>query len=371
MSAHAKFPPSAAERWLACPGSFNLSATVPPSPDSPYAAEGTKAHECLEKLLTGKSFRPTEYDHEMITHGRFAEAVIKTAAKKGNLFAETKSDLTFIDKDFWGTADATIVEEFGRLTVVDYKYGAGIPVDPENNPQLIAYALGKAFEYDFNFSEVALVIIQPRAEHERGPVREWLTTIPTLKKWWKKFKEGTAACRKKDAELVSGDHCRWCPAKIVCPEQSTRAFKQALIDFDEEGDRLSLPTAIKELIPTGEKLGKYLEAFERIENYIGAVREHAFHQLNHGHKVPGWKLVPKRATRKWTDAEAVEKIASKKFGDKAYKRELHSPAQLEKIAGKDFVLKYASNVSSGLKLVSERDDSQEGTSGLTRDFENV
>ena len=48
---HSKYGASSAERWLNCPGSIQLSETVPPQPSSSAATKGTAAHKLGELAL--------------------------------------------------------------------------------------------------------------------------------------------------------------------------------------------------------------------------------------------------------------------------------------------------------------------------------
>lgn len=366
---HAKFSASAAYRWLACPGSVALSQKAPPQTESKYAEEGTLAHECLEELLSlystsvpHRSFAG-KFTKEMIAHAQKAVAgIMGRIPKNAKCMSETKSDLSFIHPDMWGTADAVIVEEFGRLTVIDYKYGAGIPVDPEENPQLIFYALGIAHHYNYNFKDVALVIIQPRADHPRGPVREWVISIDELLKWSYKFREGVVLANQSDAPLSAGDHCRFCPAAPICPEISSRALRQAKVDFGPASGQLALPEP--SLFFEGRNLGQTLDALDRVETWIGAVRVHAHQLLERGEKIAGYKLVQKRSTRKWTDLTVAIKAALRDLSEGAFTEpELKSPAQLEKSADNEedkrlvekFIGKYASSISSGTTFAKESD----------------
>lgn len=367
---HALFSPSGSDRWLACPGSINLSKDLPPQPSSPYAEEGTKAHHVLELLLgeyiagrgpSSLAFSlKKKYPKEMIEHAlAFIEDVDARAGKlsEPTVLSETKAELHFIDPDMGGTADCAIVEEFGRLVVIDYKYGAGVPVDPEENTQLICYALGIAHRYDYNFDEVEIVVNQPRAEHDRGPVRSWLIPMETLLGWKLVLSEGAKKARDPLAELASGDHCRWCPAKIKCPEVSTQAFKKAAIVFDQaDAKSLALPDAAA--VPI-EKMASVLDASKKIRGWIEAVEEHAFDLLKRGVKIPGWKLVDKRSPRRWADPEDAENAAVRAFGTGALKDVLLSPAQLEKEFGpertKKFIEKFSTNESSGMTLAPESD----------------
>jgi len=361
---HSDWSASGSHRWMNCPGSIELSKKAPPSFESEYAKEGTRAHECLEFLLKnrgapGEAFEIAyeKYGHEITEHAVSAiEEIAKRTSKDVTILCETKVSLAHIHPDMHGTVDAAIVDEFATLTVVDFKYGAGVPVDPEWNPQLLYYALGLAHQYDYNFSHVKLVIIQPRAEHERGPVREWGLRIDELLDWGEKLKKAVKDTLRKDAPLKSGDHCRWCPAAAICPELSERAMEQAQIDFSPTAGTLALPDPELHPIYKGVALGNILDAADKIETWIGKVREVAFQRLSRGEKITGYKLVEKRSTRKWTDPEKVAKEAKKLVGDRAFKHELLSPAQLEKvIPNKDWIARRCLALSSGITLVRETD----------------
>ena len=367
---HSKFSASGASRWLNCPGSIALSEKAPPQKDSPYAMEGTKAHEVLELLLTGQGKKAAKSSEEMFRHANAAEKIIRARQKedKGELIAETKVSLEFVHPGLFGTVDAAIVDEFGRLTVIDYKYGAGIPVDPDENPQLLYYALGLAHKYHYNFSTVSLMVIQPRAEHREGPVREWNLGIDHLVRWTDAFADGVKAALKPNAPQKAGAWCKFCPASSICPEISKKALETAASDFADCPSKSGVEIVLPETLDT-QSLGKALDAIEHVETWIGSVKEQAFNALNRGEAVTGWKLVPKRSIRKWNDATKLLPIAKKKFGDKAFKTEILSPAQMEKVAGLEWVSKFSSSVSSGLTMAKESDKRQ-GTTSAALDFQN-
>ncbi len=223
-SGHAKYSPSASKRWLACPGSVELSLKYPEPPEGPAAKEGTMAHECLEvflkngigKMLATERFLREKYPLQMVVDAAWAAGQIWKLTPKGAiLLAETKAELFHIDKEMHGTSDAVIMVDFGTLHVIDFKYGK-MPVDVEDNPQLMAYAIGIAHSFDYNFEDVILTVIQPRANHGHGPVRSWKTTIENLQQWADRFKEGVKLSKRKDALFAAGEHCFFCPAKPGC-----------------------------------------------------------------------------------------------------------------------------------------------------------
>lgn len=376
---HATFSASGAERWLNCPGSIRLSEQAPEQAESKYALEGTEAHACLEFLLknrlrlkAAKKAAAKKYDPDMIEH---AEAAVRwvedrLAAYPGaELLCETRVDSSpFTCADQFGTLDISIVQEFGTLTIVDYKYGAGYAVDPEGargqtqgigNPQLAYYGLAVSHQYEHNFAEVELVVIQPRAYHESGDViRAFKMSMEDLLAWGPIFKKGVNACERADAAFVSGSWCRWCPAAIICPELKTASLKKAQIVFSDTKGVESVPEPTLAKIPS---LSVWLDACDQLEAWIGKVREHAEHVLSRGIEVPGFKLVAKRSPRRWVDDGTLSDEAREKFGDKAFTEpKLLSPAQLEKAARStqgidEWVSARTTAESSGTTLVRETD----------------
>lgn len=230
---HAKFSASGSKRWLACPGSIQLAEGLPKEPDSPYAAEGTRAHECLEFLLNvgpgeqlggEAALRADGYPMQMVVHAAAAARWIWRQMPKGSeLLAETRVHLDFVHEGMFGTTDAMIVDEFGELHVIDLKYGAGVAVDAENNTQGLYYGLGAAYPYDFNFERIRITILQPRAFHRLGPIRSWVVSPEYLKSWIAHFRAGVDRALAPNPPLVPGAHCRWCPAERVCPKVGNRS----------------------------------------------------------------------------------------------------------------------------------------------------
>ncbi len=371
--AHAVYGPSSAERWTSCPASIKHCENAPPEKDSPYAKEGTDAHTCFEmflkngraKVAATRKMLKGAYPTDMVEHAlEAAEEIWRRTPPGAIVVAEQKVDISdFTDAEQFGTLDCAIVEEFGLLQIWDFKYGAGIPVDAEGNLQLILYALGAAKQYDYNFSQVELGVIQPRAEHHTGQsVRSWQIEMADLLEYRDFFLEAVKKTKAKNPKFVAGDHCRFCRGKVNCPEISKHAITQAQIAFDDETTEVvSVPAPETMAI---KNLPQILEACEKLEKWIDAVRSHAHFVLEKGHKIDGFKLVAKRSTRKWADVSAAEKAGVKLFGPLVYApKELLSPAQIEKAlkehydpeAIKKFVAKNTTNVSSGYTLVPESD----------------
>lgn len=391
---HATFAPSASDRWLECPGSVELSRKAPPQVAGPYAEEGTNAHECLEfivkrfgnprvaslaaavkrEIKDGDIIRTERrWNDEMISHALNAASVIMDLrpSKLAKLLVEQRSVMS---KDVYGSLDYAWVDEWGELIVIDYKYGAGVPVLPvddetgEENSQLMCYAVGIAKKYNYEFDSVTLAIIQPRVwKDDENPLSKHTTTVKRLHDFEKKANEAVAAAKKPGAKLAHGDHCRWCPAAALCPQTSKVQMELAGVGFTFESEEISLPEV--ELIAP-KNMGAVLKACDLLEVWIEKVRAQAFQSASKGEKIDGWKLVNKHSTRKWLpEAEAQ---AGFRLGPHAFKTELLSPAQLEKKFGKqakEFTEQFTTNESSGYTLVKLSDKRPEVSLELSFDVE--
>jgi hypothetical protein len=367
---HATYSASGSKRWINCPASIRLSEGIPDSPSSVYAEEGTRAHEVLEAILKNHNGnlltvvnnlrKNKKYNEEMIDHALDAYKYIRKVLSRFDapiLQAERKVDASpFTMSDQFGTLDVSIFEDFGSLYIMDYKYGAGIPVEP-NGPQLIYYALAVCYEYDFNFSDVTLVIIQPRAEHEKGPIREFKMSVKDLMKWEKTFKDAVKECQKPDCKTNAGEWCRYCKAAFKCPEIGKKSMANARIVFDPIKDN-KLPVVEK---LTTDHIAKILDNASNLKTWISEVERRAYALLQKGNKIDGYKLVERRGTRKWIDYDKALRIATKNYGDKILtKQELLSPAQFEKIVkNKKFTNQFSACISSGLTLTKVDDERSE------------
>lgn len=239
---HSKYGASTSKRWMSCNGSPRLIAKAPPPVESKYALEGTNAHTCLERILKAdnqsrvRKFLLTKYPAKMVSHAEeTANTILEWKPEGAILLTETEVDSShFTRPDHHGTVDSAIANEFIDLHVIDYKYGAGIPVDPEENTQGIYYALALAKQFHYNFVDVKISIIQPRAFHTRGPVRTWHTTMKELLPWEDKFRAAVDACERPNAPLNPGkEWCRFCPAQVICPAYKDMPNFEAKLDFDE------------------------------------------------------------------------------------------------------------------------------------------
>lgn len=344
MAKHAVLSASGAYRWLACPGSIRMCEGIP-SVSSVYAQEGTAAHNVADKcfrmgwdakqLLGGIEMvegKPYDVTQEMVDAVQVyldtVRADYAAAGADASLLWEKKFKLR-IREGMYGRNDSLVGQPFGLLRVYDFKYGAGVIVDANDNPQLMYYGLGAA--ENETYDEVELVIVQPRAQHPDGPVRRCRMPITELQTWAKEvLLPGAAATDDPNAPLITGEHCRFCNALAICPKQKETALAVAKTVFDE------MPVA--PIAPEGlsmADLRQILNVADLLETWLDACRKHVKNLLETGKTTPeecGYKLVPGRGSRNWKDEKDAEAWLTMLLDDDAYTpRKLISPAQAEAI----------------------------------------
>lgn len=315
---HSELGASVASRWMPCPGSIRLSRQVPKPPTSDFAQEGTRAHAVAELSLS-KNVDPGFFLGMALEGGEITEEMadfvtiftdhcreLETLAGKENTWVERRFNLGLLNPPapMFGTADfVAYISDSHTLHVVDLKYGAGVVVEVKGNKQLRYYALGAALSLDtakYPIDVVTITIVQPRAGHPDGVIRSETISYLELIEFGAELMADAKATMDPNAPLVAGAHCRFCPASGVCPAQRANAVAVAQAEFDVVPVVLPPPPATL----TMEQLADYLPRLNILEDWIKSVRAHALAATERG-EMPGYKLVAKRATRKWSDEDGA------------------------------------------------------------------
>lgn len=295
-----------------------LCLTIERSSASPYLGQHLAQVDGFWVLLdrpreSGDSYEVTDEMIEAVD--MYLEVVL---SKNGSVFVEQRVDL---GDGLFGTPDA-IVATVETLHVIDFKYGAGVPVEVQGNGQLRFYAAAALGKIRDVFRQVELTIVQPRARHADGPVRSETLSPLELDVWehsvlW----PAVEAARQPDAPLKAGDHCRFCPALGICSaalelqlEVIGRDFR--VIDLPDPGT-----------LATGD-LVRVQDGSALLLAWLKAVAAELQNRLVAGEEVPGYKLVTKRANRAWRDEALVREYLGM-YVDVEETR-LLSPAQVEK-----------------------------------------
>jgi Protein of unknown function (DUF2800) len=370
---HSRISASSCERWWNCPGSVKACEGIPEN-RSKYAAEGTVAHALAAKLLLGKGLpdegdviEEGEYKIEVTAEmveaiATYAEAVLTDAKALGvglkGIKVERELILHTVHPEARGTVDAYISAPFETLVVYDFKYGAGYPIEAVENKQLMYYAIGAILaEKEVTVDGVELVIVQPRTLHKDGPVRRWKVSLDALAAFAKDLAAHARAVERVPAPLATGKWCKWCNAFPVCPAANKRVKESAPRNARPEDLLVS-------------QIVKAMNEAEYIADWVSAVKALAYNMLLTGQQIPGYGLKEGRGTRKWLDEMAVaEQLAE--FGDAIYKpKEIKSPAQMEKVVGKDRVEELTEKLKGELKMVKE-ENAENIKTGAAAVFANV
>lgn len=302
--AHAILSASSAKRWLACTPSARFEDQYPDE-SSTYAEEGTAAHALADAILSAdpaaeeRARQSPYYNAAMeeyirgyvdFVQERFNAA--KAATPDAILFTEQRLDYHAWVPEGFGTGDVIIIGA-GRLEIIDLKYGAGVPVQAEDNPQIKLYGAGAwaAFDMLYDIEEVQTTICQPRLDSittcviDTADLLKWLETevAPKAQDAW----DGTG-------EYAPGDHCHFCRALPHCRALADYNLELAKYEF-KKGEELD-----------NEDIADILGRSETLKKWAGKIAEYALNQaVNHGVKFTGWKLVEGRSNRKYTDPDAV------------------------------------------------------------------
>ncbi|GKT33494.1 putative multi-domain containing protein, partial [Aduncisulcus paluster] len=371
---------------------------------SVYSAQGTLAHSVSEVCVyTGKN--PADFIGETKSADGFSFTIDEEFAEAASVYVDTLRGLRAmgyvlslenrvspqvhweglapLDVELFGTSDCIAYNPVTKdLVIADLKFGAGIPVEADANPQLLYYAAGSCHPDVLDgicaaagvgfagVQNIQLIVVQPRAYHALGPVRRASYTYNEVRDWARGplYYGVERALQDEGKTLCDGKHCRFCPVLASCDKPRETAFNTARAAFmnaplenipapDEPG------AALPDVHLSDDKLGDLLDKIEIIAPWLDAVKRLALERAQANRTVPGWKLVPKRALRKWADEDQDAMMDALRADgvdvDLISEAKLLSPAQAEKKLGKkEYAARIAPHVvknSSGATLAPEGD----------------
>lgn len=363
MGRHALLSASSSKRWLNCTPSARLEEQFGREDAGPYAEEGTAAHALAEhkvkKCLRKRSKRPvSDYqcdEMEECTDG-YASYVMeqvelaKQDCKDPVVLIEQRLDYSAYVPEGFGTGDLLIVAD-KTLTVIDLKYGKGVAVDAEWNPQIMLYGLGalELFDCIYDIETVRMTIYQPRLES----VSTWEISVSDLMGWVEtELKPKAQLAIRGEGEFHCGSWCRFCKAKNTCRARAEEYLRLAQMEFKPPA--LLSDEEIAEVLKVADELAKW-----SADVYAFATDE----AITHGKKWTGFKLVEGRSNRKYTDEEEVAEAAKAAGYTDIYKKSLVGITEMEKLMGKkkfaEVLGKLVYKPQGKITLVTESDKRQE------------
>ena len=330
---HAVLSASSSERWLNCPPSARLCEAYEDK-GSDYAAEGTDAHALAESRLKQALGIPTEDPVENLTwynaemedcaqgYAAYVVELLETAKQTCSdpvVMIEQRVDFSRWVPGGFGTGDCICIAE-GLLNIVDLKYGAGIEVSADHNPQMMLYALGalEIFDDIYDIDTVRMTIYQPRKsnisifEMSKDALLTWADTELTEKARLAYEGQGNFSC---------GEWCRFCKAKAECRERAIYNLRLAQYDF------------LNPALLQDEEIADILGRIDALTSWASDVKEYALQQAISGKEWTGWKLVEGRSNRKYT-SEADVAAAVESVGLDPYERKVLGVTAMQKLLGK-------------------------------------
>ena len=330
---HAVLSASSSHRWLECPPSALICAKAKDT-SSEFARQGTDAHSLCEYKVNaalGKLAKdPTEdltyFDSEMADcTDAYAQYVLeqveaaKQKCKNPIVLVEQRLDFSRWVPDAFGTGDCVIVAD-EQLTIIDMKYGVGILVEAEKNPQMMCYALGalELFDGIYDITEISMTIFQPR----RANVSTYTISKAELLQWADEVLAPTAQLAAKgEGEYKAGSHCQFCKAKAACRKRAEYNLELAKYDFE-------MPANLED-----DEIEIILSKADELISWAADVKEFALQQALSGKEWHDWKLVEGRSVRKYVNDMAVaDKVQSAGFDP--YEHKVLGITAMTKMLGK-------------------------------------
>ena len=331
---HAVLSASSSKMWMSCPPSAQLNAAADDKP-SEYAKQGTVAHlwaETKVKRILGQNLKnPTDgaeyYDAEMAectdSYAQYVSEQIEKAKQRCSdpiVLVEQRVDFSKWVPGGFGTADAIIVSD-NVLSIIDLKYGAGIPVDAENNSQMMCYALGalELFDGIYDIGKILMTIFQPRRENisvyeiSKAELLEWADT---------KLAPAADLASKGEGEFRAGEHCRFCKVKATCRKRAEYNLELAQYDF-------KVPDILEDA-----EIEMVLSKVDDLVSWASDIKEYALMQAVNGKQWNDWKVVEGRSNRKYTD-EVLVADAVKNAGFDPYEHKILGITAMTKLLGKN------------------------------------
>ena len=332
-NSHAVLSASSSHRWMNCTPSARLEREFADR-ETEAAAEGTAAHAlCEHKLrraLKMRSRKPvSKYDCDEMdgyTDGyvefvleQFAQAKLECADPL--VLIEQRLDFSCWVPEGFGTGDCLIVAD-KLLHIIDFKYGQGVLVEAEENPQMMLYALGalRLFDSLYDITEVSMSIYQPRREN----VSTWTISVDELNAWAENtLKPKAELAHKGEGEYLPGSWCQFCKAAVKCRARAEEKLQLARFEF-------APPPLLSD-----EEIEEILTKLDDLTKWASEIQAYAQDAaINHGKVWQGFKLVATRTNRRYTDEGAVIQAAKDAGYTDIFRKSLIPITEMEKLMSK-------------------------------------
>ncbi len=330
---HAVLSASSSHRWLNCTPSARLELEFEDC-ETEAAAEGTAAHAlCEHKLrraLKRQSKKPvSRFDSdEMDAYiDGYVQFVLETIAQTKEhcadplVMIEQRLDFSCYVPDGFGTGDCVIIADH-TMHIIDFKYGQGVLVESEHNPQMMLYALGALRIYDtlYDIEDVSMTIYQPRREN----ISTWTISVADLWAWAEnELVPKARLAYEGKGDYLPGPWCTFCKAAVKCRARAEEKLRLAQYEF-------AMPPLL-----TDAEIEDILDKLSDLTSWANEIIAYAQDAaLNHGKQWRGWKVVEGRSNRRYSNEEAVIAAANEAGYHDIFRKSLLPLTEMEKLMGK-------------------------------------
>jgi hypothetical protein len=369
MAEHSKyFSPSSIKRRILCHGSARMEEGVTEGP-KPAADWGSFAHYIAEQVLKkkehlidflGKKMFGQTCDHEMLVCVQTYINDLELLELSNDAQYEVKVSLAPRGyPEVFGTADCIDDQFFYSLTVADLKTGKGVSVSPEENEQLMTYAL-MAMGDIYSYEKIRIAISQPRNKYGEHSLKVWECSPSFIEAWFEnKLRPTIDAINAGDDSLnPSEEACRFCKGKEKCPAFNQQSLALARADF----------AAVASL--SEEMVQEIYPKLPMLSDWIKTVEAMAFDMAKAG-RLDGYKIVAGRKSRDWNAGVDIPNILTELGVADPYEKKLLSPAKAEKeVANKKLLQQYITT-KEGQPVIAPVNDKRQALALAAMDFQNL
>ena len=345
----AKISPSGVERWLECTAAPWLEATQAKS-DTAYNEEGTFAHAAAELLWnSAMGMSPQEFERretalrkEIAEAGFDASEMFAYATRWQNavraindeywtdwlfLAVEHAVEMSDLDPalrgriDFFGVFDGLLGAE---MLISDLKYGQGVRVPAENNPQQMLYAYGAFLSLPMDIQDLldddSTVYIQLAQVRVEDGVQTWETTLGEIREWVSSKVAPALREIEKGGSYRPGKHCQFCLAAGACRARADVAAAALGIEAD---------------LLSPEETATWLDRVPTVRGFCKALEDRSLREILQGREIPGWGVKRSAGQRRIVDAdEAIDRLMQAGFRQSDVStRKVNTLGSLESLVG--------------------------------------
>lgn len=312
--AHSILPPSGAPAWVHCPAWVLAQLTYPDQGETEESREGEAAHEVGAALVNsgaragmGETFKPGELasngvviTDEMIEGGELYASDVRDAMDAHRCYAphiEEGVHAKRIHDQSWGTPDCWLYSKADAVLYLwDYKFGHE-QVDAFENWQTINYVAGIFDQLEVDgladqYLTVVIRIVQPRAYHRDGPIREWRLKGSDLRGYFNQLRAAAEEALGASPRAVPGLHCKHCTGRHACEANQRAACGAA--DYARSAHFHDMPPEA-----VGLELAYLTEAAKVLASRITGLEEQGMGLVRAGTPVPGWFAEQGQGRERW------------------------------------------------------------------------